>query len=503
MTDPLPTPRTFLTSLLNTLASSESPPPPDLNLARPTTVGANGNIDGDGGRDGNGNGERGGIINPLKRLPAPHRALLTTLHVLYPSVLLPALDVLDRRLVMRVFVVGEEGEGKGESTAASASAKQEVVGGGSHGVVAGDSGTRGDGGGGGAGRESAEEARRQEQQRRQQTELGSPPSPSVAPQPSPPDEEDTTTIKDDNIQQSQSQSQEQPTFHIVRSAQQQQSKSFKKRHRQGNNNSNNNNNNTASTPRKTPSTYVVRLRSWSCTCAAFAFAAYPFEGGGPGVGAGGGSGGGGGGYIIEPPISSSSFSPSTGKSRSNGVGGGDLGVDNGEGDEGKGKEKDARFPEWEFGGLSIDGMVDKTTAGVDGSGSGSGNGNGITAGVPVCKHLLACVLAERLAGSGLGLAKYMEERRVGREEGAGLVGDVWGDVRWGEAGWSADYRLAGWLVLLGRWEWGNCTCMCISKDKLGYGVWGLMSYELWLCETNEGFTGLLYIHTHMIWETGW
>ena len=55
-----------------------------------------------------------------------------------------------------------------------------------------------------------------------------------------------------------------------------------------------------------------------------------------------------------------------------------------------------------------------------GSGSGSGSGGGGAAGVPACKHLLACALAERL---GL-LGAYVGERRAGREEGAGLVADL-------------------------------------------------------------------------------
>lgn len=42
-------------------------------------------------------------------------------------------------------------------------------------------------------------------------------------------------------------------------------------------------------------------------------------------------------------------------------------------------------------------------------------------GTPVCKHLLACLLAERWRGA---LGRYVVERRVKREEMAGLVADV-------------------------------------------------------------------------------
>lgn len=56
--------------------------------------------------------------------------------------------------------------------------------------------------------------------------------------------------------------------------------------------------------------------------------------------------------------------------------------------------------EWEVGGLSVDGL--------DG---GS---------VPVCKHLLACVLGEWWGGV---LGRYVKEREVGREEMAGFGGE--------------------------------------------------------------------------------
>lgn len=60
---------------------------------------------------------------------------------------------------------------------------------------------------------------------------------------------------------------------------------------------------------------------------------------------------------------------------------------------------------WEFGGLSTDGK----------------DGGADDRSVPCCKHLLACVLAERWEAV---LGGYVEERLVSREEGAGLVGDL-------------------------------------------------------------------------------
>ncbi|KAI1206175.1 uncharacterized protein F4807DRAFT_239946 [Annulohypoxylon truncatum] len=151
-----------------------------------------------------------------------------------------------------------------------------------------------------------------------------------------------------------------PTFYIVRSAQPQHP-------RRGES--------STSTSSSAGLSYVVRLSAWNCTCAAFAFAAFPREERGP--------------YPHPHPHphsylaspSPSSLSPSPYPSS---------------GPTGDGG--------WEFGALSADG--------VEGSG---------IAGVPCCKHLLACVLAERW---GALLGGYVDERVVGREEGAGLVADI-------------------------------------------------------------------------------
>ncbi|RYP80034.1 hypothetical protein DL770_006393 [Monosporascus sp. CRB-9-2] len=318
---PLPAPRTLLTSLFNTLASAPLAPP-DPALA-----------------------------NPLKRLPASHRMLLATLHALYPSVLLPALDVLDRRLVTRVFVDGGRG-GAGASTAA-ASAGVEQGGGLGTGVdLPAGPGAQGTVSVSGVG---ASEGAGAMLERRQ-----------VDPE---------------------------PTFHIVRSAQPAQS--FRRQH--GHHHQFN--------PNARQQRYVVRLGAWSCSCAAFAFAAYPFEAppsrnanpnpaGQRGQVAGVDHS-----YAIEPAASSSSSGPGS--------------AARGTGDSGRDEDE----PEWEFGGLSIDGRGDD-----EGGAAAGGMGTGTAAGVPACKHLLACVLGERLAGLGLG--EYMDERRVGREEGAGLVGEI-------------------------------------------------------------------------------
>lgn len=99
--------------------------------------------------------------------------------------------------------------------------------------------------------------------------------------------------------------------------------------------------------------YIVRLAAWNCTCAAFAFSAFPGA------------------------ASSLVFDAEEAE------------IDDAAAAGGSGEE-------WQFGGVSRDGMAG--------------------GGVPCCKHILACVLAERM-GEWVGGVK---EREVGREEMAGL-----------------------------------------------------------------------------------
>lgn len=106
--------------------------------------------------------------------------------------------------------------------------------------------------------------------------------------------------------------------------------------------------------------YTVRLDAWNCSCAAFAFAAFP----------------------------------------GNGIGATLWSMDRQEDEDAAGDEMEGEEKAWEFGGLSSDG--------IDG-------GN-----VPVCKHLLACLLGERWEGV---LGGYIKEREVGREEMAGIGGE--------------------------------------------------------------------------------
>ncbi|KAK4455059.1 ubiquitin carboxyl-terminal hydrolase family protein [Podospora aff. communis PSN243] len=108
--------------------------------------------------------------------------------------------------------------------------------------------------------------------------------------------------------------------------------------------------------------YIVRLGAWNCTCAAFAFAGFPVGGGGDGE------------EVVE-------------------VGEGmDVDVEPGE------VEEEERLS---FGGFTVD--------------------DGTEEGPPVCKHILACLLGERW---GEALGDHVVERRVGREEMAGVVADI-------------------------------------------------------------------------------
>jgi hypothetical protein len=114
--------------------------------------------------------------------------------------------------------------------------------------------------------------------------------------------------------------------------------------------------------------YTVRLEAWNCSCAAFAFSAFPGSAG---------------------PRSWAGIADDEQ------VGDRDVDVD-------LDVDMDVREKsgEWQFGGLTFDGRE-----------GGS---------VPVCKHLLACVLGEYW---GDVLGGYVREKEVGRDEMAGFGGE--------------------------------------------------------------------------------
>lgn len=108
--------------------------------------------------------------------------------------------------------------------------------------------------------------------------------------------------------------------------------------------------------------YIVRFAAWSCSCANFAFDAYP---------------------------------------AATGDGGPDILQAGVRGLDSVGYQEDKRA--WEFGGLAFDGREPRG------------------GGVPCCKHLLACLLAERWHGV---LGRYVVEKRASKEEMAGLISNT-------------------------------------------------------------------------------
>jgi hypothetical protein len=234
--------------------------------------------------------------NPLHNAPQEVKSVLMTLHILYPALLLPALDLLDRNLVTRVVQ-----ESPAQPTPAPFSP----------GIVP------------------------------PQAHCHLLPEQSLFSKSA---QEEGETIGGVN------------GIYLVRS-----SKSSNKRSRFSDEKS-----------------YTVRTAAWNCTCAAFSFSAFPASASGD----------------------SSSGDLFSGEGREMDVEVQDrllmllseVGIR-----ESGGGGRDEKDEKWEFGGVS--------SAGVDGGA------------VPCCKHLFACVLAERWDP---WFGRYVEERRVDRDEMAGL-----------------------------------------------------------------------------------
>ena len=156
----------------------------------------------------------------------------------------------------------------------------------------------------------------------------------------------------------------------------------------------------------TSTSYEVRPHAWSCTCPAFAFSA----------------------YNNSDPLSSPTYEEAWDDEggvlydegyRSGGSGGGDgTGIGDGNGGEEEEEEE------------MLDVPVDDNIIGTSEESHGHGQhewwgglmrvekGGGEA---PLCKHLLACLLAERWEVAG----GMVEEREVGREEMAGWAAG-WG-----------------------------------------------------------------------------
>ncbi|CZR53964.1 uncharacterized protein PAC_03847 [Phialocephala subalpina] len=267
---PLPTPRTLLTSLIDTVTST-LPTPSQQQVNEPYSA----------------------PDNPLKNLPTSHRALLTTLHVLFPPpMLLQALDLLDRGLVTRLIFPPSH----------SSQSPQNCH---------GDDGSKG----------KAPEVYPP------QAHIHLPDLPASA----------TSSPTSEDIERIENEKRRGMKMYLVRSSQ-----PTKGRYAAG-----------------IGTVYHVHVESWNCSCAAFAFAAFPASS-----------------YNVPWNLEQDSRQ-----------------------DYEMGMEEEKEEEEWEFGGLSRDGK--------DGGDGG---------GVPVCKHLLACVLGERWSEV---LGSYVKEKVVSREEMAG------------------------------------------------------------------------------------
>ncbi|KAF7940341.1 uncharacterized protein EAE98_000468 [Botrytis deweyae] len=378
----LPSSRDFMTSLFNSLTSSSSRSSTSFSPIqisdRNVTSGSisytrkfskeNERDDGDG--NGNGNG------NPLKQLDAQKKALLMTLHVIFPPpLLLHALDLLDRGGVGRVVLKGEGGIEEGIS-------KRE------------GRGDRRDGARGNMEQDVSSERKKEAESRRdlevEDTEGGATTTKAHNPQATPstfasphknysplapvhPSPNCRSPPKTKPPILYQVRSSQPPKWHSSRSAS---GIGIGTGHA------------SASASASSENTYTVHLDAWNCSCAAFAFSAFPAF---PASSSSSSS--------THPyPYISTSTSPSTSTSSpsyfpwsSKESSPDEDCSDSVEKEKEKRKEEEEK---WQYGGWT------KTSQ------------------VPICKHLLACLLMERW-GDVLGM--YVRERVVGREEMGGLV----------------------------------------------------------------------------------
>jgi hypothetical protein len=133
----------------------------------------------------------------------------------------------------------------------------------------------------------------------------------------------------------------------------------------------------ASTSSTTGNVYTVRLEAWNCSCAAFTFSAFPSTTS----------------YLSAPWKNIDEEQNDAGDMETL------YGRREGGGMEWEKESDQEKEMAWEFGGLSCDGK--------DG---GS---------VPVCKHLLACLLGEKWELLG----RYVKMKEVEKEEMAGVGGE--------------------------------------------------------------------------------
>ncbi|KAF1844769.1 uncharacterized protein K460DRAFT_365729 [Cucurbitaria berberidis CBS 394.84] len=257
----------------------------------------------------------------LSAVPDETKKQLLSLQVLFPSEFIPALDLLDRRLVTR-FHIGSDTQQSTIDVGLEAELNH-------HGDIQYQQENRVQ-----TGDEPMKDADHEA--------ITTPAFKASIRNPTDKQTEDQTIV-DVPTQGDNTPTDQQSKVYYVRSAQQRSSR--------------------YSTSYDTTSSYEVRLQAWNCSCPAFAFSAFP---------------------AVHPEPPATLYSPANVA---------DATVEQ----QTTGQEEHVG---WTFGGVGLgDGMP------------------------PVCKHLLACVLAERCSGL---FGAFIEERHVSVEEAAGRAAG-WGD----------------------------------------------------------------------------
>ncbi|THV49802.1 hypothetical protein BGAL_0178g00090 [Botrytis galanthina] len=374
--------RDFMTCLFNSLTSPIFLPSP-MEISDADTISISGSSSctrrvlrgservserdcGDGDMNGNG--------NPLKQIDAQKKALLMTLHVIFPPpLLLHALDLLDRGGVGRVVLKREGG------------AEEEMG-------MRPDLGNRRDGAREDVTKDSRSGRKKEVESDRsmevEDTTGGETAIDAYNPKVSPSTCTSTTPSPSPNkhhsplpsTHRSPRKTHTKPTrLYQVRSSQPPKWHSSRSASGAG----------SGIAHASAENTYTVHLDAWNCSCAAFAFSAFPASSSSSSSSTHSHP------YISTSPSSTSYLPWALERSLD-----GEYPIPENkekEEEEEKGEEDEEEEEEeekWQYGGWT------KTSQ------------------VPICKHLLACLLVERW---GDVLGTYVRERAVGREEMGGLV----------------------------------------------------------------------------------
>ena len=197
----LPTSRTFITQLFDSLSTL-----PSDQAAAATNDNAKTNT------------------NPLNNLSDATRKQLLSFQVVFPTEFIPALDLLDRRLVTRFHIRNEEQMAELKTGVDAGDQQQDVQ-------MMQDTTAE------------SEAPPQKQQQQQQQEDNHARTTPATTREANPTDKDKINDLNNN-------------TIYYVRSAQQQRSSRF-------------------ATSYDTTTYYQVRLRAWNCSCPAFAFSAFP------------------------------------------------------------------------------------------------------------------------------------------------------------------------------------------------------------------------------------